>query len=147
MKKKKKWNKKTPLYAGLGSNSKTFSKCQATCQKELFTVWKIRQFSSQSKSPRRTYFLNANCDSWRITLSIVMTCIRGEVLVYRKSKTFQYSPLYCFTKNPHLAKSFSMNWLKSVSFSFTFCIDSTGISFCTLIFYLTLDFYCLSKCL
>ena len=28
-------NKKTPLYAGLGSQQKTFSNCQATYQKEL----------------------------------------------------------------------------------------------------------------
>ena len=28
-------SKKTPLYAGLGSKQKTFSNCQATCQKEL----------------------------------------------------------------------------------------------------------------
>ena len=40
MKKKKKkclrlFNKKTPLYAGLGSKQKTFSNCQATYQKEL----------------------------------------------------------------------------------------------------------------
>ena len=37
--KKKKYlrlfNKKTPLYAGLGSKQKTFSNCQATYQKEL----------------------------------------------------------------------------------------------------------------
>ena len=39
MKKKKKclrlFNKKTPLYAGLGSKQKTFSNCQATYHKEL----------------------------------------------------------------------------------------------------------------
>ena len=29
------FNKKTPLYAGLGSKQKTFSNCQATYQKEL----------------------------------------------------------------------------------------------------------------
>ena len=29
------FNKKTPLYVGLGSKQKTFSNCQATYQKEL----------------------------------------------------------------------------------------------------------------
>ena len=46
MKKKKKkkkslrlFNKKTPLYAGLGSKQKTFSNWQATYQKELCLVF------------------------------------------------------------------------------------------------------------
>ena len=30
--------KKTLLYAGLGKRQKTFSNCQATCQKELFLL-------------------------------------------------------------------------------------------------------------
>ena len=33
--KKRLFNKKTPLYAGLGSKLKTLSNCQATYQKEL----------------------------------------------------------------------------------------------------------------
>ena len=46
------FNKKTPLYTGLGSKQKTFSNCQATYQKELcllfynqtifFTEWTCR---------------------------------------------------------------------------------------------------------
>ena len=42
-KKKKKclriFNKKTPLYAGLGSEQKTFNNCQATYQNELWLLF------------------------------------------------------------------------------------------------------------
>ena len=43
------FNKRTPLYARLGSKQKTFSNCQATCQKELL-------FENQAIFfPERTY--------------------------------------------------------------------------------------------
>ena len=46
MKKKKKclrlFNKKTPLYAGLGSKHKTFSNCRATYEKELCLLFENR---------------------------------------------------------------------------------------------------------
>ena len=43
-------NKKTPSYAGLSSNSKPFSNCQATYQEEiyLFAVRIIKQCFAQS---------------------------------------------------------------------------------------------------
>ena len=46
--------KKTPLlYARLESKQKTFSNCQATCQKELCLLLKIMQFYSQSERTDR----------------------------------------------------------------------------------------------
>ena len=43
------FNKKTPLYAGLGSKQKTFSNCQATCQKELCLLFENQIIFSQSE--------------------------------------------------------------------------------------------------
>ena len=47
------FNKKTPLYAGLGSKQKAFRNCQATYQKELCLLFEIRQFFSQSECTDR----------------------------------------------------------------------------------------------
>ena len=37
------FNKKTPLYAWLNSKQKTFSNCQATCQKDLCLLFEIQE--------------------------------------------------------------------------------------------------------
>ena len=78
------FNKKTPLYAGLGSKQKTFSNCQEIYQKELYLLFEnqeifftertyrwacpsplplfilVRFLRTPPPSPtaRRTYFLN-----------------------------------------------------------------------------------------
>ena len=39
---------KTQLYAGLGPKQKTFSNCQATCQKELCLLFEEKCFTEQT---------------------------------------------------------------------------------------------------
>ena len=58
MKKKKKkclrlFNKKTPLYAGLGTKQKTFSNCQGTYQKQLCLLFENQALFSQSECTDR----------------------------------------------------------------------------------------------
>ena len=48
------FNKKTPLYAELGSKRKTFSNCQATNLKELCLLFENQAIFSHE----RTHFLN-----------------------------------------------------------------------------------------
>ena len=49
------FNKKAPLYAGLGSRQKSFSKCQVTYQKELCLLFENQAFfySQRERTDRR----------------------------------------------------------------------------------------------
>ena len=45
------FNKKTPLYDGLGSKQKIFSNCQATYQKELYLLFETDSFFQRANVP------------------------------------------------------------------------------------------------